>query len=218
MSGILRTAEKSIFVVRGETTLFCLVRRSRESNRERKSRPAAFDCSPVSVINGHRHPCTRRSWTPPSTLQSDNLWNSLLGLVGLLLGLLLGLLCLVFGLLASLFGLVLSLFAGLLGLALDVLATLASFGVLVFAVLACLVVAVLGVLLGFVGFLASIVNVLLRCVASGLVAWAGVVSDKGQEVGDDAESEGDQGGDEHEERDLVRAGFLGLGELVCDYR
>jgi hypothetical protein len=119
-------------------------------------------------------------------------------------------------LLASLLGLALCLLAGLLGLALDFLAALASFSVLVLAVLASLVVAVLGVLLGLVGFLASIVNVLLRCVASGLVAWASVVSDKGQEVGDDAESEGDQGSDEYEERDLVGTGFLGLGELVCD--
>jgi len=180
MSGILRIAEKTIFGVRKDHTC-CLARRLGES-RKKKSRPAAFDRSLININNSHRYPCTRRPRTPASTLQSDNLGVSLLGLVGLLLSLLLGLLRLILGLLTSLFGLVLSILAGLLGLALDFLATLASFGVLVLAVLASLVVAVLSVLLGFVGFLASVVDVLLRCITAGLVAWASVVSDKGQEV------------------------------------
>ena len=197
-------------------------RRSKEKREKREmsfnNRRAVYLSTRLSIsINNTRHhnrsTRTCPPWAPPSTVKSDDSFTSLLRL---LLGSLLGLLRLSLGLLASLLRLALGLLTGLLGLALDFLTALACFGVLVFTVLASLVVAVLGVLLGVFGFLAGVVKVLLRCVAGGFVARTCVVCDQGEKVGDDAEGEGDQGGDVDEDGELVLAGFAGLGELVCE--
>lgn len=192
-------------------------REKRDGLQQPASRLSLTRLSISTSINNTRHdnPSTRARLprTPASAIESDDCSTSLLRL---LLGSLLGLLRLGLGLFAGLLSLALGLLAGLLGLALDFLATLARFGVLVLAVLASLVVAVLGVLLGVFGFLAGVVEVPLRCVAGGFVARTRVVCDEGEEVGDDAEGEGDQGGDVDEDGELVLAGFAGLGELVCE--